>query len=156
MLFIYFFDRFWEYEKPTTNNYRRRLLRSGSITEYGLSLSLDNMDAIFTWHRNKKTYIFKGLQYWRYDENNRQIDARYPKLISVGWPGRDNIDAAVKWSNTYSYVFKGNEYWKLKNVPQNRKVYAFGGYPRKIAKGWMKCKTESVGALGVGALQVNP
>ena len=69
------------------------------------------------------------------------------------WPGRDDTDSAVKWSNGYTYVFKGNDYWKLKNEPVNRRVYAFGGYPRKISEVWMKCKTESVGALA-GALQV--
>ena len=111
------------------------------------------MDAIFTWERNKKTYIFKRNLYWRYDEQKLKIDAGYPKHISLGWPGRDDTDSAVKWSNGYTYVFKGNDYWKLKNEPVNRRVYAFGGYPRKISEVWMKCKTESVGALA-GALQV--
>ena len=115
------------------------------------------MDAMFTWERNKKTYIFKGAQYWRYNENNLRIDGGYPKSISIGWPDLpSNIDAAVKWSNTYSYVFKGNDYWKLENYSRNRKVYAVGGYPRKVAKVWMKCKNEFVGALGIGALQVGP
>ena len=159
MLFVYFFDRFWEYEKPTSSeqkNCKRRLRNEGSTTKYGLG-DVDDMDALFNWDKNKKTYIFKGKQYWRYDENKRQLDAGYPRSISLGWPSLPyDIDAAVKWSNNYSYVFKGNSYWKLENVPRNRKVYAFGGYPRKITKGWMRCKSESVGALGIGALQIHP
>lgn len=161
MLFVYFFDSFWEYEKPTPseqqNGLRRRLRNSGSIIDYGLSSDLTDMDAVFIWERNKKTYIFKGSQYWRYNEDTRRLDRGYPRSISHGWPSLPNgIDAAVKWSNTYSYVFKGSIYWKLNNFPSNRKVYAFGGYPRYIAKGWMKCKSQSVGAFGVGALQVDP
>ena len=159
MLFVYFFDRFWEYEKPTSleqKNCRRRLRNKGPITKYGL-LNLGDMDALFTWERNKKTYIFKGKQYWRYDENKRKLDTGYPRSISVGWPNLpSHIDAAVKWSNGYSYVFKGGIYWKLRNEPRNRKVYAFDGYPRKITKGWMKCKSPSVGALEIGAIQVHP
>lgn len=117
------------------------------------------MDAVFTWERNKKTYIFKGSQYWRYNEDTRSIDNGYPRPIQRGWPSLPNdLDAAVTWSNGFSYVFKGNDYWKLNKSSQRGKVYAVGGYPRKVTstKGWMKCKTDSVGALGVGAIQVDP
>ena len=115
------------------------------------------MDAVFTWNRNKKTYIFKGPDYWRFDERTRRIDTGYPKEISKGWPDIvDNIDAAVTWSNWFSYVFKGNDYWKLKDYPVGKKVYAVRGYPKKVTEKWMKCKTESVGALTAEELQVDP
>lgn len=112
---------------------------------------------MFTWEKNKKTYFFSESHYWRYDENRGQPDTGYPKGISRGWPSLPkDIDAAVNWSNKYSYIFKGNEYWKLENVVRRGKVYHFSGYPREISKVWMKCKTESVGALAVGALQGDP
>ena len=115
------------------------------------------MDAVFTWNKNKKTYIFKGSEYWRFDDKMKQLDRRYPKKISKGWPDiGNNIDAAVTWSNWFSYVFKGNYYLKLNNYPKNRKVYAVRGYPKKVTEKWMKCKTESVGALRAEELQGDP
>lgn len=158
-IFLFFFDSYWEYAKPLDHmtDSRRRVLRRGSITQYGLSSSLANMDAVFTWYKNKKTYIFKGSQYWRYNHANRRIDFGYPKNIALGWPDLpDNLDAAVTWSNTRSYVFKGNNYWRLSTTSRNRKLYADKGYPREVAKIWMKCKTESVSALQIGALQHGP
>jgi len=159
-IFLFFFDSYWEYEKPLdhmTDSKRRVLRRRGTITQYGLSSSLAGMDAVFTWHRNKKTYIFKGSQYWRYNDANRRLDGGYPKLIARGWPDLPAyLDAAVTWSNTRSYVFKGNNYWRLSTHSLNRQVYADNGYPREVAKIWMKCKTESVSALQIGALQQDP
>ena len=158
-IFLFFFDSYWEYKKPLDHmtDGRRRVLRRGSITQYGLSSSLASMDAVFTWYRNKKTYIFKGSQYWRYNDANRRIDVGYPKPIALGWPDLPaNLDAAVTWSNTRSYVFKGNKYWRLSTDSRNRKVYADNGYPREVTKIWMKCKTESASALQIGALQHDP
>ncbi|KAL9954705.1 hypothetical protein ACROYT_G042276 [Oculina patagonica] len=150
-------SRFWEYNKPDPSRYnaRRQLQRSGYITQYGLSWEVRNMDAVFTWKKNQKTYIFKGSKYWRYNEVNRRMDSGYPRDIQGGWPDLpDNIDAAVTWSNGKSYVFDGKDYLRLKSYPENRKVYVDRGYPKNTAEKWMKC--DSIGALAIGALAGEP
>ena len=81
------------------------------------------------------------------------MDRGYPKPIRQGWPNLPNdIDAAVTWSNGKSYVFDGRDYLRLKSYSENRKVYVDPGYPKDTAQGWMKCKTDSIGALAIGAL----
>ena len=53
------------------------------ISKYGLPSDLQNPDAAFVWAGNKKTYFFKGINYWRYNEKNAAVDAGYPRPISV-------------------------------------------------------------------------
>ena len=145
--------RVWEY-----NNRRQLQTRtSGSLKRYGLTSELANMDAVFTWQKNKKTYIFKGRQYWRYDEDKgRQyrrygsgLDPGYPRSIKAGWPDFPNaIDAALTWVNGRSYVFKGDQYFRLKTYPENRKVYVDRGYPKYTSDKWMNCNVGAIGAIG--------
>ena len=139
--------RYWEYGND------RRLIGSGSLDRYGLSSDLTDMDAVFTWHRNKKTYFFKGKKYWRYNEANRRIDPYYPREIRQGWPGlvKKDIDTAVTWKNQRSYIFSGEKYFRLQNKATGRMVYNDRGYPQITADKWMKC--NDVGAIG--ALQSN-
>ena len=69
--------RYWKY-------YDNRLEEGPrDIKQYGLPSALQNMDAAFIWEGNKKTYFFKGGNYWRYNENSNSIDANYPRPISV-------------------------------------------------------------------------
>lgn len=134
--------RYWEYDD------NRRLIGSGSLDRYGLSSDLTDMDAVFTWNGNGKTYFFKGKMYWRYNEKNRQIDPHYPKKIRRGWPGlvQKDIDAAVTWRNKRSYIFSGEEYFRLQDKATRRMVYNDRGYPQITANKWMKC--NNVGAIG--------
>lgn len=112
------------------------LRNSGQITRYGLPSALANMDAVFTWERNRKTYFFKDTLYWRYNEDNKRTDWGYPKGIKNAWKSiPDHINAAVQWVNRRTYVFRGRQYLKL----QQGKVYMEQGYPQEIAKRWMKC-----------------
>ena len=79
------------------------------------------------------------------------MDEGYPRNIQTGWPDLPNdIDAAVTWLNGRSYIFNGKDYLKLKNYSESKKVYVDRGYPKEIASGWMKCKTDTaaIGALG--------
>ena len=62
--------RFWEYSST------RKLINSGNIGSYGLPLTLANMDAVFTWEGNNKTYFFKGkqvLEIWRWNRPNSEV-----------------------------------------------------------------------------------
>lgn len=127
--------RFWEYDSA------RKLKDSGQITRYGLPSTLKNMDAVFTWAKNSKTYFFKDKQYWRYNEYSRRTDPGYPRNIRDAWGFPDYINAAVKWLNSRTYVFRGRQYLKL----QKGKVQMERDYPKVIAEKWMKCNSKGRG-----------
>jgi len=137
-------SEFWEYDS------RQRLVNSGSIRQYGLSLVLKNMDAVFTWEGNGKTYFFRGSQYWRYDERTGRADTyRYPRDIQKAWKFPGGVKAAVKWVNGRSYVFWETQYRKL----EKGKARTERGYPQYIADRWMKCNTKG---RDVGAYTLEP
>ncbi|XP_038045849.1 72 kDa type IV collagenase-like isoform X2 [Patiria miniata] len=83
----------------------------------------DNIDAALYYPPYGKTYIFKGSQYWRTD--NEVVDTGYPRDISSDWSGLPNdLDAAFIWRrNGRIYFFKGDQYYRY-----NGRVE--GGYPR--------------------------
>ena len=135
--------RFWEYN-PT-----RTLVSSGDIRRYGLPRDLANMDAVFKWEGNSRTYFFKGSKYWKYDDGNRRMNTyyydrrhrkylKYPRDIQTVWRFPGNVKAAVKWRNERNYVFWNSQYIKL----QKGKVQRERGYPQIIAKRWMKCNSK--------------
>ncbi|XP_029413771.1 vitronectin isoform X2 [Nannospalax galili] len=76
------------------------------------------IDAAFTRiNCQGKTYIFKGGQYWRFEDG--VMDPDYPRNISEGFSGiPDNVDAAFALpAHSYSgrervYFFKGKQYWE--------------------------------------------
>ncbi|MCQ7614261.1 hemopexin repeat-containing protein [Salmonella enterica] len=75
------------------------------------------IDAAFTRiNCQGKTYLFKGSQYWRFEDGI--LDPDYPRAISEGFHGiPDNVDAALALpAHSYSgrervYFFKGKRYW---------------------------------------------
>ena len=108
------------------------------MSDLGLPDELHNMDAVFTWRRNTKTYFFKGDQYWRY--YNNKVDLGYPKKISV-WGGiPEDISAVMVWRNGKTYFFKGREYYRF----DDWKIHAEAEYPQRIAIRWMKCEKEDL------------
>ncbi|XP_006891135.1 PREDICTED: vitronectin [Elephantulus edwardii] len=76
------------------------------------------IDAAFTRiNCQGKTYLFKGSQYWRFEDG--VLDPDYPRNISDGFSGiPDNLDAAVALpAHSYNgrervYFFKGKQYWQ--------------------------------------------
>lgn len=76
------------------------------------------IDAAFTRiNCQGKTYLFKGSQYWRFEDG--VLDPDYPRNISEGFSGiPDNVDAALALpAHSYSgrervYFFKGKRYWE--------------------------------------------
>ncbi|XP_048221646.1 vitronectin [Perognathus longimembris pacificus] len=76
------------------------------------------IDAAFTRiNCQGKTYLFKGSQYWRFEDGVLEPD--YPRDISEGFSGiPDNVDAALALpAHSYSgrervYFFKGKQYWE--------------------------------------------
>ncbi|XP_004747069.1 vitronectin [Mustela putorius furo] len=76
------------------------------------------IDAAFTRiNCQGKTYLFKGNQYWRFEDG--VLDPDFPRNISEGFKGiPDNVDAALALpAHSYSgrervYFFKGRQYWE--------------------------------------------
>ncbi|XP_071808379.1 stromelysin-1-like [Asterias amurensis] len=86
----------------------------------------DNIDAAL-FSTNKKTYFFKGSQYWQY--TNEVLDNGYPRAINRDLPGvPNNLDAAFVWSgNNVIYFVKGDEYYRF------RRGRVDTGYPRPLS-----------------------
>ena len=107
------------------------------------------MDAVFTWEKNKRLYFFKGNQYWRYNDQTRKTDAKYPRTINDAWVKFPKvIDAAVTWRNKWSYIFSAGEYYKVgRSVDSLGQVHVVSSYPRELAVGWMKCQSKAIGAI---------
>ncbi|XP_068684571.1 uncharacterized protein [Montipora foliosa] len=131
-------SRYWQYFYDSS---RRRYIsedKASSITAYGLTMDMANMDAVFTWGRNGRTYFFKGNQYWRFYGN--KIDYGYPKNIRAwkGLPGK--INAAMKWRNGISYFFAEGKYYRFDDMA----IKVKDGYPRSIALVWMRCEKDNL------------
>lgn len=146
-MFCLFSCRFWEYNK------NRQLQSSGDLNKYFNSKEAENMDAMFVWQRNRRTYVFKGSKYWRYSKGAKKFDSGYPRNIKQAWDENfpSDISAAVSWLNDKSYIFKGDLYWRLKKDTTKIDV----GYPKRIAEQWMKCNSNVAG-LSVGSANEQP
>uniref|UniRef100_G3SXP0 Matrix metalloproteinase-14 n=1 Tax=Loxodonta africana TaxID=9785 RepID=G3SXP0_LOXAF len=55
------------------------------LTELGLPPG-EQVDAVFSWPLNGKTYLVRSQQYWRYDEAAGSPDPGYPRALSL-WEG---------------------------------------------------------------------
>ena len=77
--------RYWKYYDNRIEEGPR------DISKYGLPSSLQNMNAAFIWEINKKTYFFKGDNYWRYDESSYTVDSNYPRNIAIWGKKRAQI-----------------------------------------------------------------
>ncbi|XP_022055371.1 matrix metalloproteinase-20 [Acanthochromis polyacanthus] len=94
--------------------------RAGSIHEYGFSSRVRQVDAAVHVSEYGKTVFFIGEFYYRYDEQKRQMDPGFPRLIQTDWPGIPRrVDAAFKLhgsifllSGTKSYQYD----FRLKRV----------------------------------------
>ncbi|WP_162889980.1 hemopexin repeat-containing protein [Streptomyces olivoreticuli] len=94
------------------------------------------IDSILSWDE-KTVYLFKGLQYVRYNLETNKVDDGYPKTIAVYWPGfkeagfDSGIDAFVRWDTDRAYAFKDDQYIRF-HIPTNRTDQA----PRKTISYW--------------------
>uniref|UniRef100_A0A8C6THY6 72 kDa type IV collagenase n=1 Tax=Neogobius melanostomus TaxID=47308 RepID=A0A8C6THY6_9GOBI len=106
-----------------------------SISSLGLPSEIQQIDAAFNFRKNRKTYLFSGDQFWRYDDSRQAMDPGFPKLIADSWNGiPDNIDSAFSLNGIdYSYFFKDNHYFKLED--SSLKIVKLG----EITKDWLGC-----------------
>uniref|UniRef100_A0A3B3C9A7 72 kDa type IV collagenase n=1 Tax=Oryzias melastigma TaxID=30732 RepID=A0A3B3C9A7_ORYME len=118
--------------------YRADELESGyprRISNLGLPDDVQHIDAAFSFRRNRKTYLFSGDKFWRYDEDRKDMDPGFPKLIADSWNGiPDDLDSAFSLNGIdYSYFFKGNHYFKLED--NSLKIVKLG----EIKTDWLGC-----------------
>lgn len=105
------------------------------LTDLGLPADLAKLDAAFVWGKNKKTYMFSGDQYWRYDERRRSLEAGYPRNIKNwrGVPGA--LDGVLTWRDGLTYFFKGGKYWRF----DDDMVITDSEFSLPMAKYWAGC-----------------
>ncbi|XP_034252667.1 matrix metalloproteinase-17-like isoform X2 [Thrips palmi] len=88
-----------------------------SITRLGLPSSIDRIDAVMIWAKNKATYFFRGSEFWRYNTTTSRMDPGYPKRISNSWKRAPNeIDDAMTWTDGVSHFFKGDLAYQIDNA----------------------------------------
>ena len=92
-----------------------------------------NLDAAFS--DGNVVYFFKAKEYIRFDLDDDQTDARYPRDISqLTWEGlhiwSGQIDAALQWSNNRVQFFKEGAYLRF-DMTLDR---ASDNYPRLVSR----------------------
>lgn len=92
------------------------------------------IDSGFTWGKNKKTYFFRGDEFWMFNDRKQAVAENYPKKIETYWEGiPNNIDAVFTWGkDNNTYFFKGAEFWKF----DDKRLTIHPGYPKKIKSVW--------------------
>lgn len=88
-----------------------------SITRFGLPSSIERIDAVMVWAKNRATYFFRGSEFWRYNSTRSRMDPGYPKQISKSWKNvPDEIDDAMTWTDGVSHFFKDELYYQIDNA----------------------------------------
>nr|XP_020655704.1 72 kDa type IV collagenase [Pogona vitticeps] len=123
-------NEYWVYSASTLERgYPKKL------TSLGLPPDVQRVNAAFNWSKNRKTYIFAGDKFWRYNEVKKKMDPGFPKLIADAWNGvPDNLDAVLDVSGSgHSYFFKDWYYLKLED--QSLKIVKVGN----VKSDWLGC-----------------
>lgn len=90
-----------------------------SLAELGLPQG-EEVDAVFSWPQNGKTYLVRGQRYWRYDDAAARPDPGYPRDLSL-WEGAPQAPDDVTVSNT------GRRARREGLRPRDCKLLALGG-----------------------------
>ncbi|KAG8328951.1 Matrix metalloproteinase-15 [Homalodisca vitripennis] len=88
------------------------------ISDYGLPNTVKKVDAVMVWAKNRKTYLFSGDRFWRYNETSRMVDSGYPRRIELFRGVPPNLDSAMTWSDggrrEYSLMFRLDKPFNIK------------------------------------------
>ncbi|KAG8455884.1 hypothetical protein GDO86_001904 [Hymenochirus boettgeri] len=133
---IWFFhgSKFWVFDG--------KLQASGPFQLSDIGLSVSHVQAAFMFgvNKNKKTYLFRGGEYWRFNPETRHVESWHSRSMG-DWRGvPKNIDAAFKDEQGYAYFVQGRHYWKFDPVH----LRVLDGYPRLISKDFFNCETSPV------------
>ncbi|KAG5270064.1 hypothetical protein AALO_G00188260 [Alosa alosa] len=106
-----------------------------TLSSIGLPSDVHNVDAAFSFSKSKKTYLFAGSRFWRFNEAKKKMDPGFPKQIADAWNGiPDNIDAAFSLNqNGHSYFFKDSYYLKMDD--SSLKITKVG----EVKADWLRC-----------------
>ncbi|XP_069820160.1 stromelysin-3 isoform X2 [Dendropsophus ebraccatus] len=118
-----------------------KLQATGPFQLSDLGLSAPDVQAAFLWgtNKSKKTYLFRGAEYWRFNTDTRRIENRHSRSIS-DWRGvPTSIDAAFQDEHGFAYFLRGRYYWKFDPV----QVRVLDGYPRLVSQDFFNCPVAS-------------
>ena len=91
------------------------------------------IDAAFRWS-NGRIYFFLGSNYYRYNEDSREIDPGYPRPSSKHWQGvPSSLNGVFRYVNGMTYFFKGNQYYRF----NDSSLSVDSDYPRLISDFWV-------------------
>ena len=96
--------------------------------------NVQSIDTVFVWGKNKKTYFFRGDEFWLFNDKIQAVDNKYPKKISNYWDGiPSNVDGVFTWKkDNKTYFFKGDRFWQF----DDSRLMVSPGYPKKIKNHW--------------------
>ncbi|GAB6028050.1 hypothetical protein CHUAL_002269 [Chamberlinius hualienensis] len=87
-----------------------------ALMDFGFSHRVNNVDGALAWGHQGHTYFFSHDAYWKFNENNRQMEKGYPKPIR-SWKGvKHPITSAFRWRDGKTYFFKDRLYWSFNNT----------------------------------------
>ncbi|XP_076131105.1 collagenase 3a [Alosa pseudoharengus] len=78
-----------------------------SLRTLGLPVSVKTVNAVFHDQQSGKTIFFTGNYYYSYDENRREMDQGYPKLVDEGFPGMTGKVTAAFQYRGFTYLYSG-------------------------------------------------
>ncbi|CAM9549178.1 unnamed protein product [Lampetra fluviatilis] len=124
--FFFAGNKFWRYRGFASDPGYPKLMSSTGLPS--------NVDAALIFRG--RIYVFKGGEYWRWDEFQERAVPGYPRKMATTWHGvPSSPDAALTWRNGHSFFFKDGRYWRIDSHSRRTKP----GYPRDTAAVWMGC-----------------
>ncbi|KAM4710527.1 stromelysin-3 [Discoglossus pictus] len=138
---IWFFhgSQFWVFDG--------KLQASKPLPISDLGLSASRVHAAFLWgtDKKKKTYLFRGAEYWRFNPETRRVESGHPRSIG-DWRGvPTGIDAVFQDEQGFAYFLRGRHYWKFDPV----QVRVLDGYPRLVSQDFFNCPATSTSSNSI-------
>ncbi|KAM9330848.1 stromelysin-3 [Gastrophryne carolinensis] len=132
---IWFFygSRFWIFDA--------KLQAMGPFQISDLGLPVNRIQAAFIWgtDKNRKTYLFKGTEYWRLNTDTRRVESAHSRSMS-DWRGvPQDVDAAFQDEHGFAHFLRGKYYWKFDSV----RIRVMEGYPRLVSQDFFNCHAIS-------------
>ncbi|XP_055384656.1 matrix metalloproteinase-2-like [Condylostylus longicornis] len=109
------------------------------LSNLGLPNELERIDAAFIWGHNNSTYLYSGVLYWVFNEDEKKVEIYYPRDMTE-WAGIGyHIKAALAYKNGKTYFFKNNYFYEF----NDKRMQVAHLRPKKTALRWFKCPKRS-------------